>query len=125
MERASRALAAGMAAITIAGCAATPASPSPQELLRSIEAARTRADHEALAAYYAREGAFARASALEHRNMATQPLGAGRGSWTMPAHCHRLAESYAARAAELEGMALAQRQLAARAKLCSCGPHQR
>ena len=125
MQRVFRALAAGMAAIAIAGCAASPAGPSPEELLSSIGAARTRADHEALAAYYAREGAFARASALEHRNMATQPLGAGRGSWTMPAHCRRLAESYAARAAEQEGMALAQRQLAARAEYCSCESRQR
>ena len=125
MQRVFRALAAGMAAIAIAGCAASPADPSAEELLSSIGAARTRADHEALAAHYAREMALARAKVLEHRRMAAEPLGASRGSWTLPAHCRALAHSYAARASEQEGMLLAQRQLAARTESCSCTAGER
>ena len=92
--------------LALAGCAAV--APSAQEQLRKVEAARTRADHEGLAAY-AREAASAKASALEHRKMARGNFGASRGSAGMPAHCRRLAESYEARASEQEAMAFVQR----------------
>ncbi len=52
--------------LVLAGCASGPAAPSP-ELLQRIEAARTRADHEAMATYYDREAAAARAIAENHR----------------------------------------------------------
>lgn len=112
---------AGAAAILsiLSACAAVPGSPSPDELLARIEAAHTRADHEALALHYAGEAASSRATALEHRKMARETFGPGKSRWSMPAHCRRLARSHEARAAELEGMAFAQRQLAARAT-CGC-----
>ncbi|MEQ1803777.1 MAG: hypothetical protein ABL900_00215 [Burkholderiaceae bacterium] len=104
--------------IVLAGCASGPNPPSP-ELLQRIESARTRADHEGLAAYYNQEAAKARAIADNHRKMAKSYLGnlsGGRGGASMTAHCNAIVRSHESIATEYEGMAAAHRQFAAQAQ---------
>ncbi|MDE2297608.1 MAG: hypothetical protein KGL99_03780 [Burkholderiales bacterium] len=104
--------------LALSGCAAVSTAPSLQ-LLQQIETAHTRADHEALATYYDRQAAAARATAAEHRQMATTYKGiafAGKGGAGMPAHCNAIVSNYESVAAEYDGMAAGHRQLAEQAK---------
>ncbi len=100
--------------IVLAGCASGPTSAPVPELQQRIEAAQTRADHEALALNYDREAAAARAKAAEHRNMARSYRGRSGGS--MEAHCNSLVRNYESVATEFEGLAADHRQMAAQAK---------
>ena len=107
-----------LAGAALSGCAGLVTAPSPA-LQQQIEAARTRADHEALARYYDGEVANARAKVAEHRKMATGYQGmvsGGRGGGSMPAHCYAIASSYEGIAAQFEGMAASHRQMAEQAK---------
>lgn len=102
----------------LAGCASAPNGPSP-DLLQKIESARTRSDHEALATYYTKQAAAARALAAEHRKMAQSYQGmfaGGRGGASLPAHCNAIVRSQESIAAEYEGMATGHRQMAEQAK---------
>lgn len=102
----------------LAGCASGPNEPSP-DLLQKIESARTRSDHEALATYYTKQAAAARALAAEHRKMAQSYQGmfaGGRGGASLPAHCNAIVRSQEGIAAEYEGMAAGHRQIAEQAK---------
>ena len=112
MRRAIRGALVGISLIGLTACASAPTGPSAEELLHAVQAARTAAEHESLAAHYESEAATERRNAERHRRMAQEPLGAGRGSWSMPAHCRALASSYEAHAMEYQAMAVAQRQLA-------------
>jgi len=115
-----RIAAALLLGLVLAGCASGPnAAPSP-ELQQRIEAARTRSDHEALATYYDREAASARAFAVEHRRMARSYQGyvaSGRGGASMPAHCNAIVSQFESIAAEYDGMAAEHRQMAKSAPL--------
>lgn len=107
-----------LAAIALSGCAGLATSPSPV-LQQQIEAARTRADHEALVKYYNGEAAAARAKVAEHRKMATSYQGmisGGRGGGSIPAHCYAIASSYEGIAAQYDGMAASHQQMAEQAK---------
>jgi len=102
----------------LAGCASAPGGPSP-DLLQRIESARTRGDHEALATYYTKQAAAARALATEHRKMAQSYQGmfaGGRGGASMPAHCNAIVRSQETIAAEYDAMAAGHRQMAEQAK---------
>ncbi len=104
--------------VGLAGCAELATRPS-QAIQQKIEAARTPADHEALAEYYVKEAAAARAKAEDHRNMAKRygswpPSGRGGASWA--AHCDAAASSYADIARRYDTMAAEHRQMAAQAK---------
>ncbi|MCW5659976.1 MAG: hypothetical protein KIT60_19930 [Burkholderiaceae bacterium] len=102
----------------LAGCATGPSSPSP-ELLRKIESAQTRSDHDALATYYDQQAAAARALAAEHRKMAQSYQGmfaGGRGGASMPSHCNAIVRSQEGIAVEYEAMAAGHRKLAEHAK---------
>ncbi len=104
--------------ISLSGCAGFTTSPSPA-LQRQIEAAGTRADHEALVKYYNQEAAAARAKVAEHRQMAKSYQGmiaGGRGGGSMPAHCNAIASRYEDIAAQFDGMAASHRQMAEQAK---------
>ena len=104
--------------IALSGCAGLATAPSPA-LQQQIEAARTRADHEALVKFYNGEAATARAKAAEHRKMATSYQGmiaGGRGSGNMPAHCNAIASSFESIATQFDGMAADHRQMADQAK---------
>jgi hypothetical protein len=102
----------------LAACAVEPRSASP-ELLQRIESARTRADHESLAAYYDQQAAASRSSADEHRRMAKSygmkalnPRGSGP---YMTDHCEGLVTKYEGIAAEFSAMAAGHRQMGAMA----------
>lgn len=97
----------------LAGCAELGTSTSPA-LQQQIEAARTPADHEALAAYYVNEAAAARTKATEHRKMGKSYSGRGGGS--MQGHCNAAAASYEDIAVRYDAMAAEHRQMGAQAK---------
>ncbi len=103
--------------LVLAGCASGPSAPS-REMLQRIEAARTRGDHEALAAHYDREAAAARVIAADHLKMARSYLMVPlpRTSRRAPIHCESIARSQEGIAAEYEGMAEEHRQLAKQAQ---------
>ena len=104
--------------IALSGCAGLTTAASPA-LQQQIEAARTRADHEALVKHYNGEAATARAKAAEHRKMATSYQGmisGGRGGGNMSAHCNAIASSFDGIATQLDGMAAGHRQMAEQAK---------
>ncbi len=105
--------------LVLAGCASGPNNPSP-EIAQRIEAARTREDHEGLAAYYGREAALARAKAAEHRKMARSYQGmvtSGRGGANMPAHCNSIVNLYENMAIEYDSLAADHRQMTKTAPL--------
>ena len=92
----------------LAGCAAAPNMASP-ELLQRIESARTRGEHQALAAHYDQQAVAARAVAADHRKMAK----AYQGRAVDPPGGGGMQESIAA---EFEGMAEGHYELAKRAQ---------
>lgn len=99
--------------VVMAGCAAGPKSPSP-ELQQQIESAKTRSEHVALAAFYDREAAGARASAALHRRMAKSYESMsppGRGGASMRAHCNTIVNMFDGIAAEYDGLASDHRRL--------------
>jgi len=104
--------------IALIGCASQPSSAPSAATQQRIEAAQTRADHEALAVYYDKEAAAARATAAEHRKMAKsyQTYQAGRGGGNMPAHCNAIVRSYEGIATEFDAMAADHRRMAGQAK---------
>jgi hypothetical protein len=107
--------------LATAGFAAAQTAISP-DLSQRIESARTRSDHEALAAHFSREASASRANAGEHRKMASdflkyQALAAAKWpDYTMPAHCDSIVRHQEAKAAEFDGRAATHRQLAAQAR---------
>lgn len=103
----------------LAACASSPMAPSA-DLAQRIESARTRGDHEALAAHYDRETAKARAMAADHRQMAKSYQGlvaAKRGEASMAAHCDAIVRGQEGMATAYEGMAEGHRQMAKQAQL--------
>jgi hypothetical protein len=81
-----------------------------------IEAAKTAADHEAIAAAYDKEAARLEALAKEHEVMArTYTASAaslkGMNGPAMAAHCNKLSAEYAAAAKENRELAAAHRQM--------------
>ena len=107
-------------ALGLAACSSAPTTAPTPELQQQIGSAKTRADHEALVAYYERQAATAREYSERHRKLAggyQGYLAGGRGGGAgMTAHCNRLADSYAGIADEYAAMAVAHRQLADQAK---------
>lgn len=104
--------------VVLAGCASGLSGPS-SEMVQRIESARTRGDHEALAATYVQDAATARAKAVEHRKMAKSYQGmttSGKGGAAMPAHCNSLVNLYESAATEYDGLAEGHRQMAVAAK---------
>jgi len=112
------ALSAMLASAFLIGCASSPTSAPSAVTQQRIEAAQSRADHDALAIHYEREAAGARTTAAEHRKMAKSYLGyqGGRGGGNMSAHCNALVRSYEGIAADFDAMAAAHRQMAGQAK---------
>lgn len=99
--------------VALAGCAEMGIS-TPPAIQQQIEAARTPADHEALAVHYVNEATAARTKAMEHRKMGKSYSSRGGGS--MQAHCNAAASSYEDIASRLDAMAAEHRQMGAQAK---------
>ena len=82
-----------------------------------IAAAKTPADHEAIAKAYDAEAAAAEAKAKAHEGMARTYRAGGGGpkanSAAMTGHCDRLMKSYSSAAAEYRALAAEHRKLAA------------
>lgn len=113
MNRLVTMLSAGVAAVMLSGSAwaAGAATVTPAQ----IEAAKTTADHEAIAAAYDKEAAAADAKAAAHESMAKtyQAGGSPKGSHTaMAGHCEKLVKQYRAVAEENRQLAAAHRQMA-------------
>jgi len=84
-----------------------------------VQAAKTKADHEALASQYAKQAESAKADAATHRKMGEaykgQPATSGgksTGVSAMPQHCDKLAKSFEEQATMYEAMAATERELA-------------
>jgi hypothetical protein len=86
-------------------------------LEKAVREAKTPAEHEAIAAYYDKEAATAKAKAAEHhrlaenyRTLAATPR--GQGFQPMGNHCQQLAQNYESIAADNTALAAAHRQMA-------------
>lgn len=115
MNHMVRLLSAGFAAVMLSGSAwaAGDAAVTPAQ----IEAAKTAADHEAIAAAYDKEAASLEAMAKDHEAMAksygTSAAGTkGANAAAMAAHCNKLVTDYKAAAKENRDLAAAHRQMA-------------
>jgi hypothetical protein len=123
-EAMKRTLLALMMAVTALGLPAGRAAAQPAKPMDAmISAAKTAAEHEALAAQYDKDAADAKAKAAEHRRMGEaykgQPAvasGKGTGVSAMPQHCANLVKSYDEQAQMYTAMAAAERELAKAAK---------
>jgi len=115
MNRLVTILSAGVAAVMLSGSAwaADAAMVTPAQ----IEAAKTPADHEAIAAAYDKEAAQLESMAKEHEAMAKSYRAAAAGTkgsnpTAMAAHCNKLMTQYKAAAQENRDLAAAHRQMA-------------
>jgi len=80
-----------------------------------VAAARTAADHEAIAASYDAEAKAAEGKAADHESMAKAYTGASGmkgGRQAMVSHCDRLVTEYRAAAKEYRAMAAEHREMA-------------
>ena len=86
--------------------------------VQKIESAKTRADHEALAAFYEQEAKTAQAKVEEHKQMAKAygKIGHLVEKHNMLQHCDRLVEKYKDVAKENLALAKLHRELAAKAQ---------
>jgi hypothetical protein len=107
---------AAMAA-TLALFLAVPDTATADVTEAQVAAAKTPADHEALASAYDKEAAAAEAKAKAHEGMArTYNAGGGApkaSSTAMVEHCNRLTKAYGAAAAEYRALAAEHRRMAA------------
>lgn len=120
MKRLVTMLNAGVVALMLSGGAW--ASGGDHLDATQIAAAKTPADHEAIAESYEAEAAAADAKAASHESMAKtyRTGGSPKGSrTTMAGHCERLVKQYRAVAEENRLLAAAHRQMA---KEC-CAQH--
>lgn len=106
------AAAALLASIVLAGCATDLQPPSPQK----EQAARTRAEHEALATEFGRKAAAARSMAAEHREMARsfialRALGRDGAYPNMKEHCATMAARYDGMASQYDGASMDHRRM--------------
>ena len=103
--------------VAVAGCASGPPAHST-ELHQQIESASTGSEHVALATYYDREAASARASAVDHRSRALKyPASTGpRGPISLRAHCNSIAQNFDAIATDYAALAAEHRGLAGQVK---------
>lgn len=115
MNRMVRILSAGVAAVMLSGSAlaAGDAMVTPAQ----IEAAKTSADHETIAAAYDKEAARLESMAKEHEAMSKSYRAAATGTKgsnpaAMAAHCNKLVTEYKAAAQENRDLAAAHRQMA-------------
>lgn len=103
-------------ALSFSGVAIS-AEQAPPFMEQQITSAKSKADHEALAAQYEQEAKDAKAKADDHREMAKAYARAGFGEkHNLQAHCKTIAERYEQVAKESLAMAKIHRELAEKAK---------
>lgn len=115
-------------AFTLGGCASEgPVKPAGLE--QKIQAARTRADHQEIAAIYEKQAGVDKEAIERHRNLArayergwvwTDPrdhgFSARKVNFTLAAHCEKLARIYQQAVDENLALAKEHRRLAAEMK---------
>jgi hypothetical protein len=77
----------------------------------AMAAAKTAADHQALAAYFTAKSQEAQANVAKHQRMSTLFGGKGQTAWE--GHCHSLMKTYAAQAKDYAALAKEQTAVAA------------
>jgi hypothetical protein len=86
------------------------------DLEKAIAGAKTPADHEAIASYYDKESAAAKAKAAEHRRLAetyrTLSVSPRSQVPSMENHCRQLVQDYESIATEYASLAGEHRQMA-------------
>ena len=88
-----------------------------EDMSAKIAAAKTAADHEALADAFTKQAEEAEANAAAHDKMADSYKGLGKtGQFHAERHCAGIAASYRAQAKELKALAAAERAAAKSAK---------
>ena len=100
------------AAVTV-GWAAAPVRADPitdDNVIEAVSAAKTPADHQALAAYFTAKAEAAIAQGDKHTRMA--PSFSGKGHENMQMHCNALARTYKEQAKDYSALAKEQEQLA-------------
>lgn len=111
-------------AVAFAGCT-KPRSTAMQahgtntaDIDHMIATAKAPADHRALAEYYDREAATAKANAERHRKMAAEyrKMGGAAAKAQLPEHCDGLVKYYEGAAKDFEALARAHREMAGAAK---------
>jgi hypothetical protein len=103
--------------ILLASCSI---NPHPMDMTAAIQAAKTPADHEALARHYDDAAKDMQRQADEHKQMLSQYEANkalyGKQYQTLTSHCQGLIRIYEQAAAENAAMAESHRQMAAAAK---------
>jgi hypothetical protein len=105
---------AALAAV-VALCLATPLPAAAEVTEAQIAAARTPADHEAIAKAFEEDAATADAKAKEHEAMALTYRSAGgpkSNTNSMVRHCKRLVKDYTDAAADYRALAAEHRGMA-------------
>lgn len=97
------------------------ADTSHDKLMHMIQSAKTRADHEEIAAIYEHQAQADRDAAGNHQRMESLYKGfdstaGGRGGGQMAVHCKNLAAEYSRAAQDNDALAKWHRQAAADAK---------
>ena len=117
----SRWVVSSAAALVLAAGALSAAAAdtvSHDQLMHMIQTAKTRADHEKIAAVYEEQARDDEATAAMHLRLQSlyrgiDPTGGGRGSGQMATHCKNLADSYTQAAHEQHALAELHRKTAA------------
>lgn len=108
-----RMCAVAFAAALVMGRTAAPAYADPitdDNVVEAVSAAKTPADHQALAAYFSAKAATATAQAGTHSRLASSLQGKGRGAMRM--HCNGLERTYKEQAKDYAALAKEQEALA-------------
>ena len=98
-------LATGWAAAPVCADAITD-----DNVTEAVSAAKTQAEHQALATYFTAKAEAAIAQADKHKHMA--PMFFGKGHENMQMHCKALVRTYKEQAKDYEALAKVQEQLA-------------
>jgi hypothetical protein len=106
------------AVLAILGAVGSPRVWAQADTAAKVTAAKTAADHEALAAQYEKQAAAAKAEAAVHRRMgeaykgSATATGKTSGVSSMPQHCESIAKSFDEQAKMYDAMAATERELA-------------
>lgn len=104
--------------LSLSGVASAAGTDSGTPTEQQITGAKTKADHEALAASYEQEAKGLEEKANDHKTMAKAygKVGALEEKQRLVSHCNSLARKYGDAAKEASALAKLHRELAAKAK---------